>query len=106
MPVALICVGAGLDFRALRARPLPVGVACVMKLAIAPLVMWSLAKGMGVSPVIAAIAAGVGSTPTAAAGYTMARELGGDAKLMAAIVTATTLLSFITMPIVIALAGR
>jgi len=106
MPVALLCVGAGLDFRALRARPLPVAVACVMKLAIAPALMWGLARCVGASPALAAIAAGVGSTPTAAAGYTMARELGGDARLMAAIVTATTLLSFISMPIVIALAGR
>jgi len=106
MPVALLCVGAGLDFRGLRASPLPVAVACAMKLAIAPALMWGLAKLVGAGPGLAAIAAGVGSTPTAAAGYTMARELGGDAKLMAAIVTATTLLSFITMPIVIALAGR
>ncbi|MES1201707.1 MAG: AEC family transporter [Pseudomonadota bacterium] len=106
MPVALVCVGAGLDFRALRASPAPVTVACVMKLAIAPLVMFFAAKLCGASPVAAAIAAGVGATPTAAAGYTMAREMGGDAKLMAAIVTATTLASFITMPIAIALAGH
>ncbi|HWA01853.1 MAG TPA: AEC family transporter [Caulobacterales bacterium] len=106
MPVALVCVGAGLDFKALRATPLPVATACVMKLAIAPLVMFFAAKLCGAGPVAAAIAAGVGSTPTAAAGYTMAREMGGDAKLMAAIVTATTLASCVTMPIAIALAGR
>ena len=32
-----------------------------------------------------------------------AREMGGDAQLMAAIITATTLISFITMPIAISL---
>ncbi|MDX2273900.1 MAG: AEC family transporter [Hyphomonadaceae bacterium] len=104
MPIALVCVGAGLDFKAVRAARGPVALACLLKLVLAPAIMWTAATLMGASPVAAAVAAGVGSTPTAAAGYTMARELGGDARLMAAIVTATTLLSFITMPIAIALA--
>jgi malonate transporter len=104
MPIALVCVGAGLDFKAVRAARGPVALACFLKLAAAPAVMWGAATLFGASPVAAAVAAGVGSTPTAAAGYTMAREMGGDARLMAAIVTATTLLSFITMPIAIALA--
>jgi malonate transporter and related proteins len=104
MPVALICVGAGLDFKALRAARLHVGAACFLKLIIAPAVMWGMATLFGADPISAAIAAGVGSTPTAAAGYTLSREMGGDARLMAAIITATTLLSFITMPIAISLA--
>ena len=61
------------------------------------------ARHLGASPLAAAVAAGVGSTPAAAAGYTLSREMGGDSRLMAAIITATTLLSFITMPIAIAL---
>lgn len=104
MPIALVCVGAGLDFKAVRAAREPVALACFVKLAVAPAILWGMATLFGASPLAAAVAAGVGSTPTAAAGYTMAREMGGDAKLMAAMVTATTLLSFITMPIVIALA--
>jgi malonate transporter len=104
MPIALVCVGAGLDFKAVRTSRGPVALVCFLKLVVAPAVMWSAATVLGASPLAAAVAAGVGSTPTAAAGYTMARELGGDARLMAAIVTATTLLSFITMPIAIGLA--
>lgn len=104
MPIALVCVGAGLDFKALRAARFQVATACFVKLAIAPIVMWSAATLCGASPLAAAIAAGVGSTPTAAAGYTLSREMGGDSELMAAIITATTLASFITMPIAIALA--
>lgn len=104
MPIALVCVGAGLDFKALRAARVKVGIACFIKLVIAPAVMWGAATLFGASPLVAAVAAGVGSTPTAAAGYTLAREMGGDPKLMAAIITATTLLSFITMPVAIAIA--
>ncbi|MGE0743022.1 MAG: AEC family transporter [Hyphomonadaceae bacterium] len=104
MPIALVCVGAGLDFRALRAARVKVLSASAVKLLIAPVVMWTTATLCGASPLTAAIAAGVGSTPTAAAGYTLAREMGGDAQLMAAIITASTLLSFITMPIAIGIA--
>lgn len=103
MPVALVCVGSGLDFKAVRAARVKVAAACFMKLAVAPAAMWGMATLFGVSPLAAAVAAGVGSTPTAAAGYTLSREMGGDSRLMAAIITASTLLSFITMPIAIAL---
>ncbi|MGQ0532697.1 MAG: AEC family transporter [Caulobacteraceae bacterium] len=103
MPIALICVGAGLDFGALRASGAKVATAAVFKLAIMPAILWASATAFGAGPLGAAVAAGLGATPTAAAGYTLAREMGGDARLMAAIITATTLLSFITMPIVIGL---
>ncbi len=37
--------------------------------------------------------------PTGVASYTLAREMRGDASLMAAIITAQTLLSFVTLPL-------
>ncbi len=101
MPVALVCVGAGLDFNALRAAPSKLATAAVLKLAIAPALVWSAVSVCGASPLAAAVAAGLGATPTAAAAYTLSREMGGDAKLMAAIITATTALSFLTLPIVL-----
>lgn len=104
MPIALVCVGAGLDFKALRAARVKVAVASFIKLIIAPVVMWSAATLCGASPLAAAVAAGVGSTPTAAAGYTLAREMGGDPQLVAAIITATTIVAAITMPIAISIA--
>lgn len=104
MPVALITVGAGLDFSALRADGAKVATACAVKLALAPTVLWFAATLLGASPLAAAVAAGIGATPTAAAGYTLAREMGGDARLMAAIITATTIVSFFTMPFAIGLA--
>lgn len=103
MPIALICVGAGLDFTALRASGVRVAFAAAFKLTIMPALLWGAATLAGAGPLGAAVAAGLGATPTAAAGYTLAREMGGDAQLMAAIITATTILSFITLPIVIGL---
>ena len=104
MPMALVCVGAGLNLKALRAVRVKVASASFVKLIVAPAVMWGAATLCGASPLAAAIACGVGSTPTAAAAYTMSREMGGDSELMAAIITATTILSFVTMPIAIGFA--
>ncbi|MGE0531646.1 MAG: AEC family transporter [Hyphomonadaceae bacterium] len=103
MPIALMCVGTGLDFGALRASLPKVATASVMRLVLAPTLVWGACILTGATPLATAVAVGIGSTPTAAAGYTLAREMGGDAQLMAAIITATTLLSFITMPIAISL---
>lgn len=104
MPVALITVGAGLDFKALRADGAKIGAATFAKLALAPLVLFATTTAFGASPLGVAVAVGIGATPVAAAGYTLAREMGGDVRLMAAIITATTILSMITMPIAISLA--
>lgn len=104
MPVALLCVGAGLDFKALRASAAHIGAACVGRLLIAPAIVYGAALLFGLSPLSTAIAVGIAATPTAAAGYTLAHQMGGDAQLMAAIITATTLVSALTMPLVIGLA--
>lgn len=104
MPIALMCVGAGLDFGALRASFAKVATASAMRLVLAPLLVYSACILTGAGSLATAVAVGIASTPTAAAGYTLAREMGGDARLMAAIITATTALSFITMPIAITLA--
>lgn len=106
MPVALMCVGAGLDFNALRGAGAKVAAAAALRLILAPILVWSACTLLGVEPLPMAVAVGIASTPTAAAAYTFAREMGGDARLMAAIITATTILSFITMPIAITLALR
>lgn len=106
MPVALMCVGAGLDFKALRGAGVKVAAASALRLVVAPLLVFSACKLIGVAHLPTAVAVGIASTPTAAAAYTFAREMGGDARLMAAIITATTILSFVTMPIAITLALR
>ncbi|MDX2237568.1 MAG: AEC family transporter [Hyphomonadaceae bacterium] len=105
MPTALLCVGAGLNIAAVRKAPALVAASCGLRLAFAPAATFAVASALGAGPMGAAMAAGIASTPTAAAAYVLAREMGGDADLMAGIVTATTLLSFLTMPIAIALAA-
>lgn len=104
MPIALVCVGAGLDLGAARAARQEVALSMVLKLAAAPLIFYGAVRLFGGDARSAAIACAIGATPTAAASYTLAREMGGDARLMAAIVSVTTLISFVTMPVAILLA--
>ncbi|MBL8552599.1 MAG: AEC family transporter [Hyphomonadaceae bacterium] len=103
LPLALVCIGAGLDFGPLRRGWTYVATSCALKLVAGPAVLYASALAFGLDARTAAVCGGIGATSTAAASYTLAREMGGDARLMAGIVTATTLLSFITMPIAIAL---
>jgi malonate transporter and related proteins len=97
----LLLVGSGLDIRRL-ARPGPVHLIAVMaKLVVMPLIVWGIAlvlKTQGANLTIAVMAA---SVPSASASYIMARRMGGDADMMAEIMTFQTLAAIITMPLLI-----
>jgi predicted permease len=43
------------------------------------------------------------SVPGATSAYILARQLGGDAQMMAGMITATTVAALVTMPLVLAL---
>lgn len=102
LSLGLIMVGAGLKLSdALKPRPLallPVG----LKLLVMPLVMTTAAYALGMrgEPLLA-IAMGA-SVPTAMNGYVLAKQLGGDAPLYAAVATLQTIASFFTIPMVLA----
>lgn len=105
LPLILLTIGAGLDFSSLRARPGILTLAVALKLIAAPLAFYGLGLAFGVEGVALAVLVAVGATPGAAASYVLASEMGGDARLMAGHVTATTLLAFIAMPFWIWIAG-
>ncbi len=102
LPLGLLLAGSGLNFTALRGRLPTLGAICVLKLGVMPLVMLGLAKFYGANELAQAIALLVGASPGAAASYVLARQMGGDAPLMAGVVAATTSLSLITLPLTIA----
>lgn len=98
MPIALVSVGAALSFSELTKAPLYLVLGVTSKLLIAPVLMLGVGLWIGLSPLLLAVVVGVASMPSAPASYVLAREMGGDAPLMAGIVTATTLLALITIP--------
>jgi len=95
---ALIIVGVGLKLRSLRTPNRFVILAIVFKLIIVPALGLAGAQLLGLGLIASQsiiIALGV---PTAAASYVLARKMGGDAPLMATILTMQTFVSFITLP--------
>jgi malonate transporter and related proteins len=99
----LLVVGAGLDIKRL-ARPGPTHfLSVVLKLVVLPVIAAALAWALGVNGADRDVAVIAASVPTASAAYVLARQLGGDAPLMAEILTLQTLLAMMTMPLMVAL---
>lgn len=99
LPIMLLCVGASLKLRGLQAEILPMAIAAGGKLVLFPVVILALALALGLPPLTAQVALIYGALPTGVAAYTLARQMGGDAPLMAAMITVQTLLAFALMPL-------
>jgi predicted permease len=101
LATGLLVVGAGLDLRRL-VRPRAVHcLAVALKLLLLPAVAVGLARLLGVGGADLAVTAVAASVPTATASYLLAKQLGGDAPLMAEIITVQTLAALLTMPLMI-----
>lgn len=106
LPIMLLCVGANLKLRGLSTEAGPLAIAAIAKLLLFPCVIVIFALALDLTPLQAQIALTFGALPTGVAAYTLARQMGGDAPLMAAMITLQTLLSFLTMPLWLSLGER
>ncbi|PWS38571.1 AEC family transporter [Falsiroseomonas bella] len=97
--LGLLCVGAALTLQGLGDRPATQAATALLKLLVMPLMTWAFCAALGLGPLATAIAVLFMALPTAATSYVMARAMGGDAKLMAAITTSEHLLSVLTLPV-------
>jgi len=102
--LALLAVGAGLSVgRALETKSL-VAVGVLMRLLGMPLLVVLLSWLVGLDGLTRTIAIITGAVPTASSAYVMARQMGGDADLMANITTVQVLLAAVTLPLFIVIA--
>jgi hypothetical protein len=105
LPIGVLMVGAGLRIGdLLRFRPVTV-VATVLKLVVMPALALTLAVLAGLSGTTLAVVACCAAVPSASNSYVLARQMGGDAPLMAEILTVQTVLAIGTMPVAIAIAS-
>ena len=104
-PLGLLTVGAALQVDAARQGGAALTVATLLKLVVYPTTMLTITWFWGLEKMETQILVLWSMLPTASASYILARQMGGDAPLMAAIVTSTTLGAFITMPIFLGLLG-
>jgi len=101
----LLLVGAGLDVKAaLRPRAIT-WVTTALKLALMPAMAGGIAVLLGVSGVTLHVAILSAAMPTASGSYILARQMGGDAPLMAEILTVHTLIAIVTIPLILTLVG-
>jgi len=103
LPIGLILVGAGLTLKMPKSSFVAASYAGIMKLITAPFVYVGVAMATGVQPEHLLPVAICAAVPSAMNGYLIAKELGGDAPLYAAIATFQTAAAMITLPLVIIL---
>lgn len=99
LPLGLMAVGAALQPRLIASHARAIAVSTVFKLIALPALAVTLAISFGVSgpPLIVAILfAGV---PTSASSFILARQMGGDHTMLAGLLTAETVVAFLTLPL-------
>lgn len=103
LPLALLAVGAALSPRAFRRAGAGMVVASVVKLILMPIVAALLFLPFDAPATARAVAILFAACPSATSGYILARQLGGDAELLATTITVSTVVAVATMPVVLLL---
>ncbi|MEU3934454.1 AEC family transporter [Streptomyces sp. NPDC029044] len=103
MPLGLLCIGAALRFGQARAWTGPILMSSTMKFVLMPAVTFLLAQPLGLGASALLVAVLFQALPTASSSYIMARQLGGDAPMMAGITATQTLVGIAAVPLVAAL---
>jgi predicted permease len=95
--LALIVVGAGMDFKQLRRQAVLPLLVCAFKLALYPAGVFLVLRALGVSGETLKFPVLLVATPAAVMSAVMAREMNGDSQLAGAIVIMSTVLSLFTL---------
>lgn len=103
LPLGLLAVGASLQLTALKNTGIEVLYASLLKLILMPLLMWLACTLIGVDALSTAVVVLFAALPGSPLSYILAKQLGGDTKLMSSIIAVQTGVSMITLPVVIAL---
>lgn len=104
LALGLLVVGGGLAVKQL-VRPKPVVyLTAVLKLLVKPALACVFGILLGLTPVELGVVVVVAAAPAASASYVLARQLGGDAPLLAEILTVEVIAAAVTMPLVVAAA--
>ncbi|HSC82134.1 MAG TPA: AEC family transporter [Pseudomonas sp.] len=101
LPLGLLCVGAALNLGAASSWVRPIGFSAVVKFLLMPLATLGFCHAFGLRGEAAITAILFQALPTASSSYIMARQLGGDAPLMAGIIAGQTLLAGVALPVVV-----
>jgi predicted permease len=103
--LALLAAGAGLRFEELRVTGATAALATALKLAVMPFLVFVLTTILGVSGTAQHVAVICAAVPTGSGAYVLARQMGGDAPLVASILTLQVIVAALTLPVITTLLG-
>jgi len=103
LPLGLMAVGAGLRFGALRDAPRLAAALLGIRHVVLPLAGLALAWLVPLTPVQRIVVVAFAAMPTASSCYVLAARLGGHASYVAGLVTVSTLLGMVSVPVALAL---
>lgn len=101
LPLGLLCVGAGLNFSVFKSYGGTILSACGLKLLLLPLLMLVYCRIFQINGTAADVALLFAALPGSALSFILAKQLGGDSRVMSGIITGQTCLSILTMPFVL-----
>ncbi|MEO0529990.1 MAG: AEC family transporter, partial [Planctomycetota bacterium] len=101
LPLGLLAVGAALRWQSVASCRAAEVIGCVVKLVALPALTGLLLSWIGVTGIALTIGVLFTALPTAPSAYLLAREMGGDAEAMAALLSVQTVLSLFSLPIVL-----
>lgn len=101
LPLGLLCVGAALGGARIGDQAQPLIAASVFKFLVMPVTTWGLCRLLGLNGQAAVVAVIFQALPTASSSYVMARQMGGNAPLMATIIAVQTVVAAATLPLVL-----
>ena len=105
LALGLLAVGAGLDLDKLWRPHAAVIVTTILKLFAMPTIAIGLGYALGLSGAALSVVAIASSVPSAPGAYVIARQMGGDAPLLAHILTFETVVALATIPLALAAAA-
>jgi len=106
LPLGLLAVGASLQFSTMKKAGPEITYACLLKLLLLPMLMWLSCSLIGVDSLSTSVAVLFAALPGSPLSYILAKQLGGDTKLMSAIVAVQTGIAMVSLPVIIALVTR
>ena len=102
LPIMLLTIGAKIKLKDLTLQITPIIISNSLKLLIVPAAVYFVAVYLDLSKTEIIVAVIFSAVPTATMSYTFAKQFGADDRLMRGILTTQVVLSFITIPLLLA----
>lgn len=103
LPMGLLSIGFSLDLSSIKEAKAELIISSVLKLLVMPLFMYLIGTYFALSTILLSIVIIFAAMPTAPSSFILSRQLGGDTRLMASIITFQTLLSVLSLSLLLGL---